>query len=73
VKSPVHFIWTKPKFQNSEYRQFVEWVKDLANESSFTILADETGSKATWDAKGKKGRYFKTHTPMIQIRKKTTP
>mgnify|MGYP000956181540 CR=1 FL=1 len=39
---------------NSEYRQFVEWVKDSTMRVRLAILADETGQKAT-DGKGKKG------------------
>jgi hypothetical protein len=39
---------------NSEYRQFVEWVKDSTMRVRLAILADEVGIKQRW--KGKKNQ-----------------
>jgi hypothetical protein len=38
---------------NSEYRQFVEWVKDSTIRVRLAILADMNGQTATDPAKGK--------------------
>lgn len=48
------FYMDETEITNSEYRQFVEWVKDSTMRVRLAILADETGQKAT-DGKGKKG------------------
>ncbi|WP_163408579.1 T9SS ring complex lipoprotein PorK/GldK [Flavobacterium ajazii] len=49
------FYMDETEITNSEYRQFVEWVKDSTMRVRLAILADETGQKASADAgKGKK-------------------
>ncbi|MGO4770711.1 gliding motility lipoprotein GldK [Flavobacterium sp. W22_SRS_FK3] len=48
------FYMDETEITNSEYRQFVEWVKDSTMRVRLAILADETGQKGTGDAKGKK-------------------
>ncbi|PBJ11889.1 gliding motility lipoprotein GldK [Flavobacterium sp. ACN6] len=48
------FYMDETEITNSEYRQFVEWVKDSTMRVRLAILADETGQKAT-DGKGSKG------------------
>jgi gliding motility-associated lipoprotein GldK len=48
------FYMDETEITNSEYRQFVEWVKDSTMRVRLAILADQTGQKST-DSKGKKG------------------
>lgn len=46
----------RPSGTNSEYRQFVEWVKDSIIRTRLAILADEQGQKpGGGDGKGGKG------------------
>ncbi|MBP4136724.1 MULTISPECIES: T9SS ring complex lipoprotein PorK/GldK [Flavobacterium] len=47
------FYMDETEITNSEYRQFVEWVKDSTMRVRLAILADETGQKAPADGKGK--------------------
>jgi gliding motility-associated lipoprotein GldK len=49
------FYMDETEITNSEYRQFVEWVKDSTMRVRLAILADETGQKAG-DGKGGKGK-----------------
>jgi gliding motility-associated lipoprotein GldK len=46
------FYMDETEITNSEYRQFVEWVKDSTMRVRLAILADETGQKST----GKTGK-----------------
>ena len=46
------FYMDETEITNSEYRQFVEWVKDSTMRMRLAILADENGQKAG-DGKGK--------------------
>lgn len=46
------FYMDETEITNSEYRQFVEWVKDSTMRVRLAILADESGQKAG-DGKGK--------------------
>jgi gliding motility-associated lipoprotein GldK len=46
------FYMDETEITNSEYRQFVEWVKDSTMRVRLAILADESGQKAG-DTKGK--------------------
>jgi gliding motility-associated lipoprotein GldK len=48
------FYMDETEITNSEYRQFVEWVKDSTMRVRLAILADEMGQKSTGE-KGKKG------------------
>ncbi|WP_291148931.1 gliding motility lipoprotein GldK [Flavobacterium sp. UBA7680] len=48
------FYMDETEITNSEYRQFVEWVKDSTMRVRLAILADETGQKST-GGKGAKG------------------
>ena len=48
------FYMDETEITNSEYRQFVEWVKDSTMRVRLAILADETGQKST-GGKGSKG------------------
>ncbi|GGE96430.1 gliding motility lipoprotein GldK [Flavobacterium limi] len=41
------FYMDETEITNSEYRQFVEWVKDSTMRVRLAILADETGQKST--------------------------
>jgi gliding motility-associated lipoprotein GldK len=47
------FYMDETEITNSEYRQFVDWVKDSTMRVRLAILADETGQKAPTDGKGK--------------------
>ncbi len=47
------FYMDETEITNSEYRQFVEWVKDSTIRMKLAILADETGTKPGGDGKGK--------------------
>ena len=47
------FYMDETEITNSEYRQFVAWVKDSTMRVRLAILADETGQKAPTDGKGK--------------------
>ncbi|WP_417942354.1 gliding motility lipoprotein GldK [Flavobacterium sp. RS13.1] len=47
------FYMDETEITNSEYRQFVEWVKDSTMRVRLAILADETGQKSAGE-KGKK-------------------
>ncbi|WP_291104838.1 MULTISPECIES: gliding motility lipoprotein GldK [unclassified Flavobacterium] len=49
------FYMDETEITNSEYRQFVEWVKDSTMRVRLAILADESGIKKG-DAKGGKGK-----------------
>ncbi|KIC00433.1 MULTISPECIES: gliding motility lipoprotein GldK [unclassified Flavobacterium] len=51
------FYMDETEITNSEYRQFVEWVKDSTMRVRLAIMADEMGQKpgGGTDAKGKKG------------------
>jgi gliding motility-associated lipoprotein GldK len=48
------FYMDETEITNSEYRQFVEWVKDSTMRVRLAIMADEMGQKPG-DAKGQKG------------------
>lgn len=47
------FYMDETEITNSEYRQFVEWVKDSTIRFRLAILAEESGQAATGDAQGK--------------------
>ena len=47
------FYMDETEITNSEYRQFVEWVKDSTMRVRLAILADESGQTAGSDTKGK--------------------
>jgi len=47
------FYMDDTEITNSEYRQFVEWVKDSTIRLRLAILAEESGQGAPTDAKGK--------------------
>ena len=47
------FYMDETEITNSEYRQFVEWVRDSTMRVRLAILADETGQKAGAGAAGK--------------------
>jgi gliding motility-associated lipoprotein GldK len=48
------FYMDETEITNSEYRQFVEWVKDSTVRTRLAILAEESGQKGG-EGKGKKG------------------
>src|SRR6476661_9446492 len=50
------FYMDETEITNSEYRQFVEWVKDSTIRVRLAILADEVGQTSGADAKGKGGK-----------------
>jgi len=47
------FYMDETEITNSEYRQFVEWVKDSTIRFRLAILAEESGQGAAGDGKGK--------------------
>jgi len=47
------FYMDETEITNSEYRQFVEWVKDSTIRLRLAILAEDSGQGAASDAKGK--------------------
>ncbi|HSD08837.1 gliding motility lipoprotein GldK [Flavobacterium sp.] len=47
------FYMDETEITNSEYRQFVEWVKDSTIRLRLAILAEESGQSAPADGKGK--------------------
>ncbi|WP_269221871.1 gliding motility lipoprotein GldK [Flavobacterium sp. IMCC34518] len=47
------FYMDETEITNSEYRQFVEWVKDSTIRFRLAILAEDSGQGAASDAKGK--------------------
>lgn len=47
------FYMDETEITNSEYRQFVEWVKDSTMRVRLAILADETGQKSATGTTGK--------------------
>ncbi|WP_348822770.1 gliding motility lipoprotein GldK [Flavobacterium aestuarii] len=47
------FYMDETEITNSEYRQFVEWVKDSTIRLRLAILAEESGQGAATDGKGK--------------------
>ena len=49
------FYMDETEITNSEYRQFVEWVKDSTIRTRLAILADEQGQKPGAGGKGGKG------------------
>src|SRR5574343_1324809 len=49
------FYMDETEITNSEYRQFVEWVKDSTIRTRLAILADEKGQKPGSGGKGGKG------------------
>jgi gliding motility-associated lipoprotein GldK len=51
------FYMDETEITNSEYRQFVEWVKDSTIRMKLAILADEMGQTSTGD--GGKKRWWK--------------
>ncbi|MGV3461244.1 MAG: gliding motility lipoprotein GldK [Flavobacterium sp.] len=46
------FYMDETEITNSEYRQFIEWVKDSTIRTRLAILADEMGQKPGGDTKG---------------------
>ncbi|MEO8240561.1 MAG: gliding motility lipoprotein GldK [Flavobacterium sp.] len=50
------FYMDETEITNSEYRQFVEWVRDSTMRVRLAILADETGQKSTAGATTGKGK-----------------
>ncbi len=50
------FYMDETEITNSEYRQFVEWVKDSTIRVRLAILADEVGGGASAGTGGKKGK-----------------